>query len=973
MKEIKDKAKSLELARLLTEMVNADFATGEIYDKVTPLTKELLTWWFSEGCKEQRMFNFHAGQQQAILNIIYLHEVLGVRSVEDIYANVDVTLIDSALIEEFAKKKYQMPKYAVKMATGTGKTWVMHALLLWQMLNARKEEERSGRFTQNFLIVAPGIIVYDRLLDAFCGRMKRGTDVRDIQTNDFYRNQDLFIPPHLRDEVFSFIQNNVVTKEDGIGKKTTGDGMIALTNWHLFENQMDDEALQEEESMAVPDIIKDLLPIRPGKTAGNELGSLDRRFLSGMELDYLANRTDLMVINDEAHHIHEVKRGGEIQEVEWQRGLNYISKDMGDRYFQIDFSATPYDTRGSGEKQQKLYFPHIVVDFDLKTAMYNGLVKTLLLDKRQELTELGTLDFRAERDADDRVVGLSSGQRLMLRAGLQKLQRLEKDFLEIDKSKHPKMLVMCEDTSVSPYVVEFMKEEGLTDEEVVSIDSSKKGEVNEKEWKEIKTKLFDIDKYASPKVIVSVLMLREGFDVNNICVIVPLRSSEASILLEQTIGRGLRLMWREEDYKDIKFYDRRKVLVNHQAPDTYLDMLSIIEHPAFERFYDDLMKDGLVISDTGEIGGGGSTGDLINVGLKEDYDQYDIEWPIILCDVEEELEDREIDIMNIPSFNMYPLAKLRQFLTTDGETFVSHEVTTKTQFGKYKVTADLFTASSYNEYLQKILRIITNRLDRLPAHKGQTVPNIQINLPQVVGALDMYIRTRLFAEPFNPFSGNDWKILLAKEGVVTQFIIREMAIALYKMFQNVVSDEPIVHHEQFSLVKTLKMRENFSLELRKTIYERTGYPSNKGGFEKQFLEFLDRDAEVERFVKVNEYKHTFATVFYVRIDGMMATYHPDFVVVTAEKVYIVETKGNDRKTDMNVRRKQTAMLEWLKKVNALAPELRMGRTWEYILLFEDNFYSLSSTGATITDICERTKISFSVATGDLFAEETFIL
>ena len=54
----------------------------------------------------------------------------------------------------------------------------------------------------------------------------------------------------------------------------------------------------------------------------------------------------------------------------------------------------------------------------------------------------------------------------------------------------------------------------------------------------------------SPKVIVSVLMLREGFDVNNICVIVPLRSSQAQILLEQTIGRGLRLMWRGDEQID---------------------------------------------------------------------------------------------------------------------------------------------------------------------------------------------------------------------------------------------------------------------------------------------------------------------------------------------------------------------------------------------------------------------------------------
>ena len=62
----------------------------------------------------------------------------------------------------------------------------------------------------------------------------------------------------------------------------------------------------------------------------------------------------------------------------------------------------------------------------------------------------------------------------------------------------------------------------------------------------------NIDSYKKPKIIISVLMLREGFDVNNICVIVPLRSTESDILLEQTIGRGLRLMWRGAEYEDIK-------------------------------------------------------------------------------------------------------------------------------------------------------------------------------------------------------------------------------------------------------------------------------------------------------------------------------------------------------------------------------------------------------------------------------------
>ncbi|MGM9777944.1 MAG: DEAD/DEAH box helicase family protein, partial [Prevotella sp.] len=657
---------SLELAKRLTEIVNVAWADGSMLEEVTPTTKELLKWWFSEEQCSIRKRNFHEGQRQAILNIIYLHEVAKINTVTDTYEFVGDDLIAQADLATLAKAKYQIPKYAVKMATGTGKTWVMHAMLLWQMLNARHEDEPSGRFTKNFLIVAPGLIVYDRLLDAFCGRIKRGTEYRDFDTNDFVLNQDVFIPTHLRQEVFSFIQNNVVTKEEGIGRKATGDGMIALTNWHLFENQLEDEEPQEGEEISVPEIIGQLLPIRPGKAAGNDLGMLDRRTLRGNEIEYLTGLKDIMVINDEAHHIHELKRGGEIEEVEWQKGLNAIAEGKGHRFFQIDFSATPYDNRGSGKKMQKCYFPHIVVDFDLASAMRKGMVKTLLLDRRQELTELEHLDYKAERDERGKVSGLSDGQRLMIRAGLAKLAKLEKDFTEVDETKNPKMLIICEDTSVSPFVEQFILDEGLAQDDVVTVDSNQKGEVTEEEWKELKTKLFDIDKYRKPKVIVSVLMLREGFDVNNICVIVPLRSSEAPILLEQIIGRGLRLMWREDEYQSIKNDDRRRVLQLHTKPQTYIDMLSIIEHPAFIQFYEDLFNQGLAVEEDEELGDGTTTGDILNVALKENYEDYDFEWPIIIRDAEEELGEYSIDVMSLSPFTDFPLDMLRRFLAKEG-------------------------------------------------------------------------------------------------------------------------------------------------------------------------------------------------------------------------------------------------------------------------------------------------------------------
>lgn len=958
---------SLELAHRLTDVVNAAWKSGEMLEKVTPTTASLLNYWFGEGFCNERARNFHEGQRQAILNIIYLHEVMGENCVMDAYQGIIPELMDRADLAQLAKPKYQMPKYAVKMATGTGKTWVMHALIIWQMLNARHEDVESGRFTQKFLIVAPGLIVYDRLLDAFCGRKKRDEEYRDPQTNDYYMNQDVFIPERYRDEVFSFIQNNVVTKEDGIGRKTTGEGLIALTNWHLFENQMEekeqDEDVDDSSTVTPSAIISDLLPIRPGKSAGNDLGMLDRRALGGTELEYLAGLKDLMVINDEAHHIHEIKRNGETEEVEWQRGLNAISATKGTRFIQVDFSATPFDTKGTGEKQVKLFFPHIIVDFDLPMAMKQGLVKLLLLDRRQELTDLENLDYNAERDEQGKVVGLSEGQRMMLRAGLTKLNKLEEEFLKNDASKNPKMLIVCQDTTVSPFVEEFLKSEGLEDEDIVTIDSNKQGEVKDEEWQEIKKKLFDIDRYKSPKVVISVLMLREGFDVNNICVLVPLRSSQAPILLEQLVGRGLRLMWRESDYIDIKREDRLRVLKNHQPPRTYIDTLSIVEHPAFIKFYDDLQDQGLVAVDEGDVGVGGATGDILTVGLREDYGKYDFQWPVILHDSIDEFEDAEIDLDDLEPFTMYPLPLLRKFLAKEGETFVSQESLTKTTFGKYKVTANLFNASGYNEYLQKLLRVVTLRFENC---RRQGFPTIQINGAQTVQVMDWYIREKLFSVPFNPFQGNDWKILLAKDGIVTKHIVEQFAVAIYKMQNRLTTINAEVSHTNFSSLRAIKMRESYSMEVQKCIYPRLGYPSHGGGLEKAFIEFLDRDAEVERFLKINENGHSFAIIFYVRKDGLMATYHPDFIVATGDKVYLIETKGDDKVDDVNVRQKQTATVEWIKKINALEPGDRMNRTWEYVLVGESVFYSLSGSGATITDICNMCKVSYSVATGNLF-------
>ena len=96
------------------------------------------------------------------------------------------------------------------------------------------------------------------------------------------------------------------------------------------------------------------------------------------------------------------------------------------------------------------------------------------------------------------------------------------------------------------------------------------------------------------------------------------------------------------------------------------------------------------------------------------------------------------------------------------------------------------------------------------------------------------------------------------------------------------------------------------------------------------------------------------------------TYHPDFLVATKQKIYLIETKGNDHIHDRNVKQKQIATIEWIRKINNLPPTERMDREWEYVLLDEDTFYGLSANGTTITDICDIAKVSLGQVTRYLF-------
>lgn len=858
------------------------------------------------------------------------------------------------------------------MATGTGKTWVLQALLIWQLLNktaALAEGLDDARFTRQFMVVAPGLIVYERLLDAFCGKLIAGSasGARDFGQSDVMKFADLFVPESHREAVFAFVRGNVCAKDE-IGLKATGNGMIAITNWHLLAEGEAPEDVEEVEAPGAPlpahEVVAAVLPLMPGRATGNSLDVLDRRYARGNVLEFLAGLPQLMVFNDEAHHIHEFKREGEVTEVEWQKSLSRIAATKGRRFVQVDFSATPYNDVGSGKNKKKLYFAHIVTDFDLHSAMRAGLVKSLVLDKRKEVGAL-PLEFKAERDEAGNPA-LSEGQRVMLRAGLHKLRKLEADFARIDPTRHPKMLVVCEDTTVSPLVAQFLQEqEGLHEDDVMTIDSGKKAELGEKDWAPVRERLFNVDRHATPRVIVSVLMLREGFDVNNICVIVPLRSSQAQILLEQTIGRGLRLMWRDAEYADLKRENRERIAAG-QEPGSLLDVLSIVEHPAFQSFYDELLKAGLAGTTGDDMDSTSSTGDVIAAELREGFEAFDFGIPFILREADEEHRHAGLDVATLPAFTAMPQAQLAALLGK-GDTFISQDLQSATLFGDYRVDGAVMNVAGYNDYLARLTRRISQALSE-PLPKGNKIathlakPYLQVNTADLTGWLDDYIWTQLFGDAFNPLGTADeaghgtenWRLLLLQP--VVDHITKVFAMALVESEQTQATGQTEVHARHLSETPRLMLREAHSVEVSKCIYTRLGWPARNGGLEKTFIHWAQADSQVLAFCKISETRHPFARLRYVKDDGLPAFYSPDFLLRTAAGIYLVETKAQQQTAHPNVQRKLKAAVAWCERINALAPEHRQGLPWHYVLLGEDVVNEWHAKGAHLAELLDFARL-----------------
>jgi type III restriction enzyme len=947
---------SLHLSKILTKKVNESFASGKLLENVSPTTQKLLSFWFDDDFCNNREVNFHTGQKQAILNIIYLHEVLQINSIKDAYAKFDYEIlqsflesnIDNALdrkkidkkdyesetellklnlanknFADFAdeieiydnfkanvitQNKHNFIKYALKLATATGKTWVMNAIIIWQYLN-KKVDPQNNRWTNNFLLIAPGIIVYERLVESLRGKNS------DVATSDILQNKKLFVPNEFEGDISAFLSTSIFDKNN---LENIKDGCVIVLNWHIFLDTSTEDEYKDYQPKNIKETIEQILPLKPGKNTGNNLEVLDKKPRNFVKSINEKLRNGLMVINDEAHHIHENKVRGVKVEVQWQKAIDSLQQQT-KNLFQIDFTATPYLTSGSGATRKKNYFPHVIVDFGLVNALNNGLVKMVAMDKSSKFDEIGNLSFNAEPNQNGELA-LVEGQKTMIQLGLSSLSDIAKQIKDSGHNKTPKMMITCENIKVIDLVEDYLSSViGLTKDEFFAIHSKKITD-GDKEYQKLKSRLFNLNNDNKTKVVVSALMLKEGFDTNDICVIVPLRATTSSILLEQTIGRGLRLMFRNTP----NYFEAQKIrianyqnTINKKAIVSPLDILHIVEHPVFYGEYKKLIDGGEVAEIIG-----GSDGDppaMIAIDLKNDYDKYDISFPKITEKPPTTNSNIEIDIKKLKPYHK----SLEDVLKDRNYSYISMEMSSGNIIGEGKVNNNS-DKISYQEGLIKLVDFVLT--EKVGDKKFPIMQHLKGN---IANYLDEYIRFGLFNENFNV--SDNFDILGIKNESIENHIQQEFK-RVFNDKMSLLSNQVGVENIKFSSKSGFNVYKEYCLKLTKTIYTQTPYPSYGGGFEKDFLTFLDKDNAVLKFIKVLEFKHTFATIQYINDKNMMANYYPDFIVETKDKIYIVETKAYKDLENYNVKTKEKTTNKYVEKINKLDEKDRGNKLWQYLII-----------------------------------------
>jgi type III restriction enzyme len=475
------------------------------YPGASATSRRLLGFWFADEHRfdDGRPFRFYFCQREAIETFVYLTEIEPVRGLKDLLEFSE----HGMTIQPDEPKRQHL---AMKMATGSGKTMAMSLCIVWSYFHALYETDSP--MTTSFLVVAPNIIVFERLK----------TDFGDAAT--FRR--DPLVPPEWSHD----FDLTVLLQDDPA--PVTARGVLYLTNVHrLYE-----PPTTRGKNKTAPNPVEAMIGPRVDRAAATS--AAEQLF------DRIAERQRVMVVNDEAHHVHDEK-------LQWNQTIERLHKELRRRapddrgagvVSQLDYSATPKYEKGG-------VFRHVVVDYPLAQAVADGIVKTPLIGEvTGAQVELDDTAFQRNRQWLDVAVGRwGAFNETLSPAG-----------------KRPVLFVMCKNTLAADEAGDYLRQlPDFAGDQLLVIHTNRAGEITKDDLDLARRAAREVDEPDSRiRCIVSVLMLREGWDVRNVCVIVTLRPLSAAnrILPEQALGRGLRRMTPPGSG-----FDERVVVIEHEA------------------------------------------------------------------------------------------------------------------------------------------------------------------------------------------------------------------------------------------------------------------------------------------------------------------------------------------------------------------------------------------------------------------------
>jgi type III restriction enzyme len=804
------------------------------YVGATQTSKSLLNWWFNtpklwpqpDGTLGD--FQYYFAQREALETIVYLYDVVGAKDKHDLMRFDATGVVSGSMFDESWRR------FVIKMATGSGKTKVLSLALAWSFFH--KTYEADSDLSRNFLVIAPNIIVLDRIRKDFDGLRiflkddpvlpENGMDGRDWR-------DDFQLTLHIQDEV----------------RVTQKTGNIFLTNIHRVYAGDDVLACADDD-----DMMDYFLGKRPtGATTDQkvDLGMIVR------EID------ELMVLNDEAHHIHDPRMA-------WFKSIedihNRLLQKGASLSMQLDVTATPRANNGA-------IFVQTVADYPLVEAIAQNVVKHPVLPdgpSRAKLVERQSAKY-TEKYAD------------YLDLGVIEWRKAKDEHEKMNKKAI--LFVMTDDTKNCDDVADYLRGHypELAGDATLVIHTNKSGEISEStsgknkdELDKLREQANSIDSLESPaRAIVSVMMLKEGWDVRNVTTIVGLRaySAKSNILPEQTLGRGLRKMY----------------------PGGVEEYVSVVGTDAFMEFVESIKNEGVEFErkPMGE-GTGPKTPLMIEVDTeneRKNLDALDIALPRLTPRVYREyknLSDLDESAMG------HEKVLYQEFTEEEQREIVFKDVTT----GAVTHTTILDTAgvADYRSVLGYFAHTIMKDL-RLVS--GYDV---------LYGKVKSFVRSELYGREVDLEAPNTMRNL--SELASTRTILESFKKAINALTVREKGDAEIRDHIKLRETRPFVVKEQGYVVSKKSVFNRTIGDSR---LELEFASFLEDCADVESYAK--NYLAVGFKLDYVKADGDISNYYPDFVVkLTGGEIWLVETKGRE---DLNDPGKWERLQQWCSDASRL--------------------------------------------------------